>query len=679
MATGTQPTNKDKFTERDVRLSCSLCMESYRGRSPKILPCYHTFCLPCLIALEASAAAAGSSAPDGTTQQSDVKCGDVKEESLEKQEAADGEGGVCDGDANTAVCRDGGGKVVFLCPTCRAPVPVPDGGVATLQTNFYVKHELSDNEDEGDAAKASPPVLCGTCEEGNQQPATHVCQQCQAHLCRPCRRFHDRLMPTHSVTAVGTARPVPEKTAAQPQQQRCCLVHQDQVLCFHCRQCEVSICLHCKLTAHEGHDTADLASAALQAKRELPSLMATIQEQLQVVESALEQGDREDRQLTGHAQEVTRQIHARHDMLVAWARQARDRLLEDVSGKEATSRGLLTAHKSSTALIRQSLSSLLSRAAQTTSTDPDVVTLKTELKEALLSEEKLQLLRKRAEKSDGGWGWDYDTTDAAVLHADDVRAYMGRIAEGPEVGTPEPTVSLRELAERVDRWMSEVRDTTSTMTSELTSCKGDLTTLHTEAAGLERKVQSLNDALTAAKKREDGMGKKIQSLSSDMRKFSTLSDDLSTQKQSAADLQQRTQSLEKKMETCGKTVSFCAVSYSVSETKQGSAIVFNNIKVNVGGCYDSATGIFRVSVPGCYVFTSSIGAGGSRDNIVRAYIMVDDTDYAHFRGSYTSVGCSSTSVQLKRGQRVWVKADCDVGHYCSPELCFTGALVQPEL
>ena len=41
----------------DFRGSCSLCMEPYRGRNPKILPCFHTFCLPCLSALAESAAA----------------------------------------------------------------------------------------------------------------------------------------------------------------------------------------------------------------------------------------------------------------------------------------------------------------------------------------------------------------------------------------------------------------------------------------------------------------------------------------------------------------------------------------------------------------------------------------------------------------------------------------------
>ena len=32
----------------DSRMTCSVCLEPYRGRQPKLLPCFHTFCLPCL-------------------------------------------------------------------------------------------------------------------------------------------------------------------------------------------------------------------------------------------------------------------------------------------------------------------------------------------------------------------------------------------------------------------------------------------------------------------------------------------------------------------------------------------------------------------------------------------------------------------------------------------------------
>ena len=59
MATGGSPTQQ----EEDFRHTCSLCMEPYRGRSPKILPCFHTFCLPCLTALQESVTTATTERP----------------------------------------------------------------------------------------------------------------------------------------------------------------------------------------------------------------------------------------------------------------------------------------------------------------------------------------------------------------------------------------------------------------------------------------------------------------------------------------------------------------------------------------------------------------------------------------------------------------------------------------
>ena len=46
--------DSDQASGDDFREFCSLCLECYQGRTPKILPCFHTFCLPCLTALVAA-------------------------------------------------------------------------------------------------------------------------------------------------------------------------------------------------------------------------------------------------------------------------------------------------------------------------------------------------------------------------------------------------------------------------------------------------------------------------------------------------------------------------------------------------------------------------------------------------------------------------------------------------
>ena len=131
-------------------------------------------------------------------------------------------------------------------------------------------------------------------------------------------------------------------------------------------------------------------------------------------------------------------------------------------------------------------------------------------------------------------------------------------------------------------------------------------------------------------------------------------------------------------EKAGRTVVFCATGIDTEKTVYDKPIVFNTVKVNEGGCYDNTTGVFTTTVPGTYVFTAAVGSE-QEDSVVGACITVDDTDYATLYGSLTSTGSSSVSVQLGLGQRVWVKADSDADEYSFNDLCFTGALVQPQL
>ena len=106
--------------------------------------------------------------------------------------------------------------------------------------------------------------------------------------------------------------------------------------------------------------------------------------QLQVVESSLRCVDRDERELARHEQEVTQQINARYDVLMTWATRSRDDLLEEVSAKEDSARSQLRAEKTAATVTMETLSALVSRAARVTGKDPDVVSLRNELRLSLI-------------------------------------------------------------------------------------------------------------------------------------------------------------------------------------------------------------------------------------------------------------------------------------------------------
>ncbi|PVD36460.1 hypothetical protein C0Q70_03444 [Pomacea canaliculata] len=104
-------------------VTCAVCMEVYR--SPRFLPCYHTFCLPCL-------------------------------EELAKRHG-----------------------YIIPCPTCRAPATVPPGGVCDLQVNFYFTDEA--------LKVVRKEKSQSTCPVHTKECVIFYCTQCDQGICIRCK------------------------------------------------------------------------------------------------------------------------------------------------------------------------------------------------------------------------------------------------------------------------------------------------------------------------------------------------------------------------------------------------------------------------------------------------------------------------------------------------------------
>ena len=121
------------------------------------------------------------------------------------------------------------------------------------------------------------------CPEGEEevQEASFTCDKCRQRMCRTCRRLHDRFTDAreHHVRTLNAD----DLPGGKEQVKALCSVHREQELCFHCQKCDVSICLHCKLTSHEGHVTEDMATAVLRAKQELAVLVAKADKQVTII------------------------------------------------------------------------------------------------------------------------------------------------------------------------------------------------------------------------------------------------------------------------------------------------------------------------------------------------------------------------------------------------------------
>ena len=198
-------------------VSCSVCMSPFTD--PKILPCFHTFCLHCLNELQ----------------------------------------------------RTSGKHGEITCPECRRKFQVPGSGYPKdLPANFRMNSLL----DVMAIQKCSVAgVKCGNCEKTSAQ--SFYCFKCCAFWCDDCIAAHNiiRANKDHKVLAIKDFQDQDiENVLRRPvfcQKEH----HENKKLKFFCKDCEVAICNTCVVTLHEGHVKVPLQDAANERKLRLESVL----------------------------------------------------------------------------------------------------------------------------------------------------------------------------------------------------------------------------------------------------------------------------------------------------------------------------------------------------------------------------------------------------------------------
>ena len=198
-------------------VSCSVCICPFT--EPKILPCFHTFCLHCLNDLQ----------------------------------------------------RTSGKHGEITCPECRRNYQVRGSGYPKdLPANFRMNSLL----DVLAIQKCNVAgVKCGNCEKTSAQ--SFYCFKCCAFWCDDCIAAHNiiRANKDHKVLAIKDFQDQDiENVLRRPvfcQKEH----HENKKLKFFCKDCEVAICNTCVVTLHEGHVKVPLQDAANERKLRLESVL----------------------------------------------------------------------------------------------------------------------------------------------------------------------------------------------------------------------------------------------------------------------------------------------------------------------------------------------------------------------------------------------------------------------
>ena len=196
-----------KKLEKQVeeQLNCSICLDTFTD--PKLLQCFHVYCQQCLVPL---------------------------------------------------VVRDQRGKLGLTCPTCRQVMPIPDRGVAGLQSvaPFQINRLL---EIQDSVKKLKNPSV------------------------------------TLEGAMGGTTINTPSRNVAFH-----CFEHVEEEMKLYCETCRVLICLQCVLKGgkHHDHDCSPLKKAFERYKEEMTSFVEPLEKQVTTIKKALAQLDRRHEEIS---------------------------------------------------------------------------------------------------------------------------------------------------------------------------------------------------------------------------------------------------------------------------------------------------------------------------------------------------------------------------------------------
>ncbi|XP_066292356.1 tripartite motif-containing protein 2-like [Branchiostoma lanceolatum] len=209
----------------DEFLVCHICLETFK--QPKMLPCLHTFCQPCLERLLATE-------PVGK----------------------------------------------LSCPTCRQDVPLPEYGVQGLKSNFLVGklHDILQQQpkEKGKTSETHENgVPCTACERGN--PAELYCMECTDYLCQVCNDTHRglKVSKSHKVVTIQNLQSGQFVADLRARETSKCENH-NELNKFYCDTCHRVICLHCVVTAHKDHQYVEIEKAAERERAKIKAKLSTV-------------------------------------------------------------------------------------------------------------------------------------------------------------------------------------------------------------------------------------------------------------------------------------------------------------------------------------------------------------------------------------------------------------------
>ncbi|XP_045197325.2 uncharacterized protein LOC123552021 [Mercenaria mercenaria] len=152
----------------------------------------------------------------------------------------------------------------FECPLCRVSTVIPVDGVKAFQSNFYIQiGDMSSNE-----------MDCDICGSGHD--AIHYCIDCEEHFCDRCATAHMKMKVSreHKLLQLDNCSEEAGINTRKIQKKSCCPRHTGEEIKMFCKDCNSLLCVVCKLTEHENHNTLSIADEVHERRAILSTKLA---------------------------------------------------------------------------------------------------------------------------------------------------------------------------------------------------------------------------------------------------------------------------------------------------------------------------------------------------------------------------------------------------------------------
>ncbi|XP_060595338.1 uncharacterized protein LOC132749546 [Ruditapes philippinarum] len=191
------------------KLVCSICQKTFEEMT--VSSCFHTFCLDCLR-----------------------------------------------GQVSTF------GRSTYCCPICKASVNLPGEVISDL---------TKDNYDVDDISSSSLNQTCDICSDGRM--AINRCMQCQESLCHACTNAHIKMKASryHRHQVIPLRDDLFTDDLERSRSLKYCWRHRNEEIKFVCKECDVVLCMICKLMEHKDHVTKPVSEEASIVREKLTSLL----------------------------------------------------------------------------------------------------------------------------------------------------------------------------------------------------------------------------------------------------------------------------------------------------------------------------------------------------------------------------------------------------------------------